>query len=400
MVVRVIDAPSPPDLSGPPLPVDDTPVPTIESRFPVSEQAILDVRGQLFTDWESIWLQDGWNESFAYFRFIAAERMPLPADWTLLQFKPGDECTIWLAGQKCLTGYITDRQVSYDKQRHQVQLIGKTRTHWGYKSSVDTPTGSFDGQTLSQVFLTVMAPYPGQPKIIGTVNPIPFEKLQNELGELTWDFLERIARPRGANLGSDRDGNYLLIGDHTFGVTAELKESINIKACECLISQDYFMMLFELRGQTAGSDENSGSATNEMKCIVNSKATLYSKLITPAEQPVATQGELCDRAYNEAKWHEGTEITANIVVYGWTYDGKHLWAPGADVYVDSPMAMLNMILKIRRVTFEQNDNTGTQTTLELVAPWMLNDHIFNVGPGVPPAPTANPQGTPPPSPEK
>lgn len=364
------------------------------SRFPDAEIAVLTVNGVAFSDWESIWLQYRWHDAFAYFRFIAAERTP-PSDWTLLQFKPGDKCEVWLAQQAALTGYITDRQVSYDAERHQVQLIGKSNTHWGYKSSVDTETGSFDGLTLEQVFKTVMSKYPGAPKVIGLVNPLPFVKLQNEVGELTWDFIERLAKVRGAVLGADNFGNYLLIGQHQYPVLGKLQEGVNIKACECRISHDQFFQAIDVRGHGAGSDESYGAAANELKCVVAGKAEVYSKLITPAEQPVSGQPEVCDRAYNEAKWTLGTEIVANVIVYGWTWDGKHLWTAGQNVYVDSPMAMLNMVMKVRTVTFEQNDRAGTQTTLELVAPWLLNDSgQWNSGvPGAPAAPTPAAQGT-------
>ena len=372
--------------------------PPSDSRFPDAEIATLAVRGSLFEDWESVWLQHRWHEAFAYFRFTAAERGTPPADWHLLQFKPGDNCKIWLARQPALTGIITDRQVSYDAERHQVQLVGKSLTHWGYKSSVDVDknnNGSFDGQTLEAIFEQVMSAYPGSPKIIGFVNPLPFEKCQCNVGELTWDFLERLARPRGATLGSDQFGNYLLIGNHKYPLVAKLEEGVNIKACECRISHDEFFEAIDVRGQGAGSDKSSGSATNEYKCIVAGKAEVYSKIIIPAEQPLEGQAEACDRAYNEAKWIAGTEIVANIIVYGWTYDGHNLWAAGMNVYVDSPMAMLNMVLKIRTVTFEQSDRTGTQTTLELVAPWLLDDGTtLNVSnPTAPSAPTPNPQGT-------
>ena len=331
----------------------------------------------IFNDWESIWLQYKLNDSFAFFRFIAAERTPPPADWTLLQFRPGDSCVATLAGQLALTGLITDRQTSYDATRHQVQLIGKSDTHWGYKSSVDTPTGNFDGQNLQQVFETVVAPFPGSPQVWGTVDPTPFQKLQNEVGELTWDFLERIARPRGAVLGADNFGHYLLIGQHTNPVIATLKEGVNIKACECLISHDYLMTAYNSIGQTSGSDQNHGSSANEQTCTVAGTAAKYSKIITPMPFPVATQAEVCAHAYNEAKWHEGDRITANIVVYGWTWNGTDLWSAGQNVFVDSPMAMLNLVMKLRTVTFEQNSQVGTQTTLELVQPWALNDEVLN-----------------------
>ena len=380
---------------SPTAPLSTVVAPPNTSRFPDSEIATLTVRDAVFSDWESIWLQFRWNDAFAYFRFIAAERPP-PSDWTLLQFKPGDPCTVTLAQQPALTGLITDRQTSYDANRHQVQLIGKSNTHWGYKSSVDTPTGSFDGQNLVQVFMSTMSKYPGTPKVIGVVNPLPFVKLQNEVGETNWDFNERLARVRGAVLGADNFGNYLLIGQHSFPVDATLQEGVNIQACECHISRNDFYSLYDVRGHAAGSDSNYGAAANEIKAVVPGKAPVYSNLITPAEQPLTSQAEAADRAYNEGKWREGTEVIANIVVYGWTWNGVDLWAAGQNVTVISPMAMLNMVMKIRTVTFEQNNSAGTTSTLECVAPWVLNDSAaLNAGnPGAPQAPTPAPEGTP------
>jgi hypothetical protein len=39
------------------------------------------------------------------------------------------------------------------------------------------------------------------------------------------------------------------------------------------------------------------------------------------------------------------------------------------------------------VTFEQNEDTGTTTTLELVLPWMLNSAIWQQGTPSPPTPS-------------
>ena len=378
-----------------------TAVPPNTSRFPDSEIATLIVRGDLFTDWESIWLQWCWGAEYAYFRFIAAEKLTPPSDWTLLQFKPGDPCQVNLGGQVALTGVICKRQTSYDAERHQVQLVGISTTHWAYKSSVDTPTGSFDGQNIVQIYQSVLAPFQGEKRVIGSPNLLPFEKVQAEKGESTWDFLERLCRVRGAILGCDNLGNFLLIGTHTADVTAKLQEGVNIKACECVIDETELMEHYEVDAHGAGNDQSYGAAKNEMKCITPGTAPVYSKTITPSEQPVSQQAEVCDRSHNEARWSEATKITATIIVYGWFMDteNKQLWTPGMDVYVDSPMAMLNMVMKIQCVTFEQDEQGGTHTTLQLVAPWgLLDDGDWNSGvPGAPQAPTPDPAATPAPT---
>ena len=169
-------------------------------------------------------------------------------------------------------------------------------------------------------------------------------------------------------LGADNFGNYLLIGQHSFPVDATLQEGDNIQACECHISRDDFYSLYDVRGHAAGDDDNYGAKPNEVKAVVPGKAPVYSNLIMPIEQALSNataQAEAADRAYNEAKWREGTEVIANIVVYGWTWNGIDLWAGGQNVTVISPMAMLNMVMKIRTVTFEQNNSAGTTSTLEM-----------------------------------
>jgi hypothetical protein len=61
-------------------------------------------------------------------------------------------------------------------------------------------------------------------------------------------------------------------------------------------------------------------------------------------------------------------------VQGWFRpDGTSLWMAGDDVQFYSPSAMITQTLKIRTATFTQDRNQGTQTTLDLVAPWLLND---------------------------
>jgi prophage tail gpP-like protein len=353
-----------------------------------AEVATLVVGGRRFDDWQSVWVQSRYAEAYPLFRFTAAERDPIPELWTKLQFKPGDECAIYLGGQLGVAGVIEIRQVAYDANNHAVQLSGRGLTSYASRSSVIHKTGNFDGKTFEQVGREVIAPYGVGIKVIGTLNAIPFKRLQVQPGELVWDFLERIARPRGIILGSDVQGNFLFIDHHIGTVVEQLVEGQNILRCQCIISSEHTFTNYMVRGQTAASDDQHGTDASEQECSVGGTARHVSILLTPAEQPVWNKGEVCDRAKNEAIWHEGTIINANITVQGWLRSGQALWHAGDDVHVKSPMAMLNQILKIQTATFTQDRDSGTLTTLELVAPWLLKDGInYDVGrPGVPQAP--------------
>jgi prophage tail gpP-like protein len=368
------------------------------------EVATVQVGAAVFTDWETIWLQHRLAESHSIFRFTCAERDPIPGvnEFQKLQWRPGDPAAVLLGGVPAFAGVIIERQVAYDGTSHSVQLTGKGQTYWGAESSVDTTdnNGNFDGMTVQQVYETVFGKYPGGKLIWGTPNPRPFPYLSCQPGEKNWDFVERICRPRGMVLGSDFAGNYLLIGPHTPPLIYRCIEGENIKKLQMIWNKDYFKTSYGIQSQAQGSDDQNGTAASEMECQVHGNANIHSELHTPAEQPVKTKEELCERAQFEQIWVEGAEIECHVTVQGWFPPGfDDIWRVGMNVYIWSPMACLDMILKIQTATFTQDNNSGTQTELELVLPWKLRGQApYNVGKaGVPQDPVTNPTPAPTPS---
>ena len=188
-------------------------------------------------------------------------------------------------------------------------------------------------------------------------------------------------------MGSNHRGNFLLIDNHQSQVAAELIEGDNILKCQATISQEAMYSDYVVRAQSPANDEKYGPAAAEMKPQIAGTAKRYSPILTPAEQPV-NPAEVSQRAKNEYTWHEGTIINVNVTVQGWMMPGGGLWRAGDLVAFISPMTTLNMGLKIQNVTFTQDSQSGTLTTLELVAPWLLKDYgDYNVGrPGAPAPP--------------
>jgi prophage tail gpP-like protein len=351
------------------------------------EVAILEVNGLQFQDWDFVMVRRNWGDSYAYFQFSAAERDPIFKqggpfpDWTKLQFKPGDHCTITLAGELAITGFIETRQVAYNANSHGVMLIGKSYTAQAGKSSVDTPTGNFDNKNIQEIAKQVCAPYGVGVKTIGSLDLTPFQQCQNGKGETVWDFLERLSRVRGIRLAADAFGNFLLVGDHSYPVVAGLVEGKNILECQCIINNEMVFAEYDIHGQGQGSDDLNGPQASEQKASASSDvAKLYSKLITPTEEPVRTNAELQARADYEKLWHDGSQIQATITVQGWLREGLALWHEGDQVHVYSPMAMLDCELAIQQVIFMQDDRRGSITTLTCVNPELLRGRMnFNVG---------------------
>jgi prophage tail gpP-like protein len=370
--------------------------------FNPQEEAVLTVNGIDYKDWETVWVQHRLADAFSYFRFTAVERDPVDLNavpysgylgndsmWSRVQFAPGNKVFITLGGFEAMNGTINTRQVAYNATSHRVELIGKSFTSWGYKSSVDTPTGSFDGQNFEQIARAVLAGYEGQIIVVGNLDATPFKKMQNQPGETIWDFLERLAREKGVILGSDHKGNYLLIGDHTAPIVHELIEGQNIKQAQFIFHIDDKYINYDVTSQTSGDDSQNGSKATEMRARADGKyAPLKSLLITPATHPAASIEEVKKQADNEALWHEGTIVSATITVQGWLRGGTDLWRVGDNVFVKSPMAPVNQTMKIQNATFTQDNQTGTQTQLELVMPWLLKDKgVYNVNDTTAPAPS-------------
>lgn len=346
--------------------------------YPPDEIAKLTVGSIEFDDWDTVWVQHRAAESSALFKFTCAEDDPLPGNFAALQFRPGDSCEIRLGGKLAMTdAVITIRQVAYDANSHGVMLAGHSMTWFPATSAAESKTGSFDNQPFERIARTVLTTAgqpPGKIKTIGSIDATPLKWAQINPGETVWDFLERLARPIGALLGSDHLGNFLLIGDHV-GAHADmdLYEGRNILSCQCVISNENVFKEYDATGQAPPNDEVNGAASAEMEAQAPGTSPQFRKRKVPAEHPV-TMDQLIKRAHNEAVWSEADKITATITVQGWLQGGTfELWHAGDVVYVYSPMAMLNMVLKIAVVTFTQDSKNGTVTTMNLVRPAALKD---------------------------
>jgi prophage tail gpP-like protein len=346
-----------------------------------SEVATVIVNGMRFVGWESVYVQVRWKDVFPVFQFVVAENDPTPKEFDRLQFKPLDRVTIYLGGELAVTGYILRRQTAYEGQRHGVQFFGVGLQWFAARASIIDKTNNFDKMTLEQVAQKVLAPFEAGLQVVPKLDETPFEGLQVNAGETVFEFLDRAARMRGAILGGDHRGNFLLIGDHNNPVEFNLVEGKNIKSCECVISVEGTRSDFRVWGQRPADDDTNGWDAAAQEAIARGMAMPYSPLLIPIEMPVWSKAEVEKRAQTEAKWGMGTYISVTIVVYGWLRGGRNLWRAGDKVIVNSPMAMLNGVeLTIQTATFTQDSESGTLTTLELVKPELLND-LSNLSPG-------------------
>jgi prophage tail gpP-like protein len=306
----------------------------------------------------------------------------------LRQFGPGDRVQIWLGNTMVIDGFLEHRQISYSATQHSVELMGVNYTGPVTRSSVDTQTGNFDNMNVLQVAQKVLAPYAVGVRVIGAINMLPFVKLQNQPGEHIWDFIERIARPRGIIVGNDGFTNMLMVGPNGAPIVEQqLIEGANVKKCQAIFHKSTSYTQITTIGQTAGSDEQSGTAASEQEGDAPGPGYINSKIIVPSEQPVWGKSELVDRAKWEALWEGSDQFQVYMTVWGWYRAPGKLWWPFDNVSVYSPMVPVDTPMAIQTVTFKQDDRSGTETEIELRMPWGLNSNV-PIGPVGMPAPAA------------
>jgi prophage tail gpP-like protein len=360
-IIRSLELVQPPDVGAKP-----------------EEVAEVFVNGQVFTDWESVWVQHRWKEDQPRFRFTCAERDPIPGLWGRLQFRPGDLVTIKLGGVVAVTGVITVRQTAYEGNSHGVSFQGVGIQWFAWRGAILNDKKNFYGSYF-EVAEQVLEPFKSKPKQVGNVDATPFEGgVHPSVGETVWDFLERLARDRKVVLGSDSLGNILIIGDHTSRVIDSLVESENILSCQCVISIGDIYEPQKVQAQKPRSDEGSPPDAANQEAIVHSTVLKeYSPRLTQIGHPVATDYEVRLRAETERQWSDATLVEATVIVYGWFTRGGELWEAGQGVMLYAPMTTFDGVeFAIRSVTFTQDRQSGTRTTLDIVAPWLLDDYGF------------------------
>lgn len=343
--------------------------------MPVQDEvAELSVGGSTLSNWKTVNVSVRWGELYSRFHFSTAEPFPMPPSYLNQHPNIGDMVEIKLAGILVLSGPVTLRESMSDKNNHAIMVVGKSLTWQMVKSSADTKTGNYDGWNIEEIAKDLAKQTNVNVKVIEKIDRTPFQRLQHITGEPATDFLEHIARSRACIVGSEPNGDLLLIGLHKdIDEGDALVEGENILRINVIWDNDHIYESVTAVGQRFGDDEKAGKEVSQLTATEgDGKDPLKSKLVVPEEHP-DDQEKVDQRAKFEMRWHNGTMLRVIITVQGWLRKNGDIWRVGNLYWVTAPSHLLNgWGLKAQNVTFCQSDNEGTTTVLELVLPWFLN----------------------------
>ena len=334
------------------------------------ELAVLTVNGRKYTEWESVSVRHeiGARPPFLC-RFTCSEGLPLAANFAKLQIKPGDFCTVTLAGYPAFSGKVMTRQVFFDAHRHYIEIQAGTYT--------DVMTASVVSQTMEYKDKTFEQIARDQLKRVG-VNLVfeggsppstKFPRVSATHGETIIDFLETIARPLGISFSSNPNGDFVAVVG-SVGGSDSVREGRDIIIGREIIYNEAQATSAPAVAQGPGSNKEWGAKVTHQPFSSIPLGALFGGQapgLIPFELPTSDIQMLKGRSSSESNWLAEDKITVIVTVYGWQRPSGGLWRVNSLVSVFSEMLIMNGSekLKVKSVTFTQDNNTGTRTTLDL-----------------------------------
>lgn len=346
------------------------------------ETAELIVNGTIYREWESVMVKRTMRDKPPYwFRFTCSEGLPIGANWTVLRIRPGDACTVKLAGQLAITGTVTTRQVYYDGYRHHVEIQGATWANQMAAAAAITKGFEFKDKTVQQIAEALVKPLGIQFKVVGgALSSLKFPRVSIMPSEKVYDVIDKLTRYVGAHLGSNEKGDAVAYVKPTeSGVTVVEGEDI-LEGRE-IIWNDALVSDVSQQAEAPGTDDKHGTkVASELYSVQKMQEFVASKLpnIVLNEHPGWSPEHLKARGNTERDWQNIDAVTLNVTVLGWLKKGGGgLWRENEIVRCRSPMLIMDgkMGLWTKSVTFSQDNRNGSRTVLELVNDKALNDMV-------------------------
>ena len=338
--------------------------------------ATIKVDGTTYTNWTDVRVTRVYAAAFSDFAFGCAEPGNPGSSYSTLRIRPGQRCQVTLAGVQVIDGYVTDRQVGYDGNVHQVLIQGRSLTREIARSTAEP--GQYRGYSFQAIAerlckdrgvkVIVKDPPPGWDR------PIP--NYRTNMFATVWSNLERLARKRGVQMYDDAQGNLVLSGAPVKGQpVADLVEGENILAWRGVMSdQNVFSKIIAV-GQNAGSDQAFGKKAAEVQATSTNPLAAPNSVLRVEGEHNMSPDDAKTRTDAQAGTSSATDIECTVTVHGWLRPDGQLWGVRDPLTVKSPMMFPDgdgsMKLAVRSTDFIQGPQ-GSVTVLNLCLPNALS----------------------------
>lgn len=265
-----------------------------------------------------------------------------------------DECTVFIEGQKVLTGYIEIIETTISSVRTALIFSGRSKTADFIDCSPSIKNFNFSKQNIAEIADRIAKPFGID--VISNVSGNKIKYTAVNQGETCFEYLERLCRQEGLLLTTNPDGDIVI----TQASKEQYEGSLNIEDQTCGITNStaYFdwsnrFSDYEVKAQSDNKTSKSIAKDNSIK--------RYRPKIIIAEGNINSPK---NRAINHALRLSGESMTANFSIKGFFTNKNELIEPNKLIYVYNPYLRIDQSMLIKSVSYElNNESFGTEITL-------------------------------------
>lgn len=333
------------------------------------------VNGQKFTLWESATLTRSIERNSGIFQFTSTNNRP-----ATYPVQKHDRIEIVINGQTKLTGFVDSKQSSGSRNGQQITITGRDNTRDLIDScvpdaakTISTPT------TLKKMCETIIAALGLNIKVLDQSGvDLSFgagEEINADSGKKAMDFIVEFARKKQVYIVADGNGNLVIyrpspIAGSTAIIQSEDGIDNNVKSYS--FEQDgtveynqYVVRSQDNFGANPDADISGGVDRSGSSVDSSVPSTRYYEI--QGEESM-TDAQATERANEESNIRRAQGFNYSVDLQGVTQNNGRLWDFGLITPVRDSIAGVNGLYMIKDVTYSQNGDDGTVTSLNMTRP--------------------------------
>lgn len=335
-------------------------------------EIILTVGGNRHRGWKEVRITRGIETGAFGFELLLTESW---GNGIKRDVKADEPCTIKLANELLLTGYIDAVEPEHDDKTHGIRVRGRSKV--GDMVDSSTTGKEFKNQTLLQIARYFGLIFDIQVNLAPGVDVgASFKSLRIAPGQGVFEFLEFAARIRGLRLVSTPNGELLITRAGTRHADTALVLGKNILSARGLVDISQTFRNYTVIAQQ-GENPKLGAETQvypKASVIDFRSSRIHRTTVIELDNPSDNAG--CkDRALWERNTRFGRSRSAVIVVSGWQQkSGGRTWLPNELAQVDNVIIGIKGTRLITQTDLILDENgSRTEITVQPKEAFDLNE---------------------------
>lgn len=278
---------------------------------------------------------------------------------------PDDECEVKINGETVINGYVFEVNPQFEKATRSIGISGRDKTADFVDCSADLGFAELANVSLKKLAETLAKPYGIKVTLEGSGGAV-FEKFCINLGESSFEVLERACRQRGYLLTADGAGGILISRPGTTRSSTILEQGKNILQAAATFDHSERFSRYKVKAQKTDFEQElgPGNAFLILATATDPNVKRHRPMIISGEQSLDA-GAAKTRAQWEATTRAAKASKFRCQVVGWQQGDGSLWRVNQLVRLRSSWLGIDDDLLVVSTKMNLSASSGTTTELTL-----------------------------------